>query len=107
MSEKYQLLVHPDMIEFLDVADEKTERIIREHINQLRDTPYPGRGKGDKEKIVIDGEEVYRNHVGRTLTIIYDIDEERKQVLVDEITTIKDAHDRYGWCHLPRLKPTR
>lgn len=93
----YEVLLHPDVDEFLEVADEKTERICREHLGYLAENPYPGQGPGDKERIPVDGEERYRLHIGRTWTAFYDVYEDRDEVRVLEITDIDDAHKRYGY----------
>lgn len=93
----YDVLLDPDVAEFLDAADEKTERIVRENLGSLADNPYPGRGKGDKEKLPIDGKERYRMHIGRTWTVFYDIYEDDGEVGVLEILPIDEAHDRYGF----------
>lgn len=97
MSEDYQVLLHPDVQEFLDAADEKTERIIRDNLDYLSENPYPGSGRGDKEKLPVDGEERYRMHIGRTWTAFYDIYEDDGEVGVLEIVSIDEAHDRYGY----------
>jgi len=52
---EYDVLLGDDAREFLDVADEKTERICKENLGYLAENPYPGRGCGDKEKLPIDG----------------------------------------------------
>jgi len=93
----YTVLLHPDVNEFLEAADEKTERIVRENLGYLADNPYPGRGQGDKERLPIDGEDRYRMHIGRTWTAFYDIYEDDNEVGVLEILPIDDAHDRYGF----------
>ncbi|WP_348611484.1 type II toxin-antitoxin system RelE/ParE family toxin [Halobaculum rarum] len=74
MSE-YDVLLGDEASEFLDVADEKTERICKENLGYLADTPYPGRGRGDKEKLPIDGHrDRYRMHISRIYTTIYPSD---------------------------------
>lgn len=93
----YDVLLHPDIHEFLEAADEKTERIVRERLGYLAENPYPGRGQGDKEKLPIDGDERYRMHIGRTWTAFYDIYENDSEVGVLEILPIDEAHDRYGF----------
>ena len=93
----YALRVAPAVNEFLETVDQKSERICKENISYLTDNPYPGSGRGDKEGgITIDGEDVYRMHIGRTYTAFYEIDEDAKEVRVLELTTIDDAHERYG-----------
>lgn len=70
---------------------------MKDNLRQLGENPYPGRGTGDKEKIVVDGEEMYRLHIGRTHTAFYVIREDQSEVRVVEITDIDDAHKRYGY----------
>ncbi len=86
------------MREFLGAADEKTGRICKENLGYLADNPYPGRGRGDKEKLPIDGRrDRYRMHISRTYTAIYTILEDQKEVRVLEIVPIDEAHKRYGF----------
>ncbi|GGM66288.1 mRNA-degrading endonuclease RelE of RelBE toxin-antitoxin system [Halarchaeum rubridurum] len=96
MSE-YDVLLADQPREFLDAADEKTERICTENLGYLADNPYPGRGRGDKERLPIDGErDRYRLHISRTYTAIYTVLEDEKEVRVLEIVTVDEAHKRYG-----------
>lgn len=92
----YDLLVEAEALSFVEQLDEKSERICKENLAALADDPYPGRGKGDKERIVVDGEEVYRLHVGRTFTAFYEVLEGEGTVRVLEVLPIDEAHDRYG-----------
>lgn len=95
MSE-YTVLVSDEVIEFLSVADDKTSRICKDHLGNLADNPYPGRGQGDKEKLPIDGHrDRYRMHISRTYTAFYTILEDEREVLVLEIVPIDEAHKRY------------
>lgn len=97
MSE-YDVLLGEEAREFLEVADEKTERICKEKLGHLAENPYPGRGRGDKEKLPIDGSrDRFRLHISRTYTAIYTVLEEQKEVRVLEIVTIDEAHKRYGF----------
>lgn len=97
MSE-YDVLLGDDAREFLDIADEKTERICKEKLTYLAENPCPGRGRGDKEKLPIDGRrDRYRMHISRTYTAIYTILEDKNEVRVLEIVPIGDAHKRYGF----------
>lgn len=91
----YDLLVHPDALDFVESLDDKSERICKDNLEKLQENPYPGRGKGDKEAIVVDGEEVYRLHVGRTFTAFYEVLEDEGAVRVLEVLPIDEAHDRY------------
>lgn len=93
---EYTLLVEEEALAFIGALDEKSSRICRNNLKKLAEHPYPGRGAGDKEQLTVDGEEVYRLHIGRTFTAFYDIDEDEKSVYVLEILPIGEAHDRYG-----------
>jgi mRNA-degrading endonuclease RelE of RelBE toxin-antitoxin system len=97
MSE-YDVLLGEEAREFLAVADEKTERICKTKLGHLAATPYPGRGRGDKEKLPIDGRrDRYRMHISRSYTAIYTVVEADADVLVLEIIPTDDAHKRYGF----------
>lgn len=97
MSE-YEVLLGTDAREFLTAADEKTTRVCREKLGYLAESPYPGRGRGDKEKLPIDGRrDRFRLHISRTYTAFYTVLEDEKEVRVLEILPIDDAHDRYGF----------
>lgn len=93
----YDVLLGDQPREYIAALDEKSERIMKDNLRQLGENPYPGRGTGDKEKIVVDGEEMYRLHIGRTHTAFYVIREDQSEVRVVEITDIDDAHKRYGY----------
>ena len=97
MSE-YTVLLGDDTREFLDAADEKTTRVCTEKLGYLAENPYPGRGRGDKEKLPIDGDrDRFRLHISRTYTAFYLVRESDNEVRVLEILPIDDAHDRYGF----------
>jgi len=94
----YQVLLGDQPRDFLSNADEKTDRIVRDNLRQLADEPYPrpGSGGGDREKLPVDGREMYRLHIGRTYTALYTIHSKTEEVRVREILPIDDAHKRYG-----------
>lgn len=46
---------------------------------------------------MIDGETLYRLHIGRTHTAFYDVLEADAEVRVIEIVDIDEAHKRYGF----------
>ena len=97
MSE-YDVLLGDDAREFLNVADQKTARICKEPLDYLAENPFPGRGRGDKEKLPIDGRsERHRVHISWTYTVIYTVLEDENEVSVLEIVPIDDAHKRYGF----------
>ncbi len=95
-ADQYRLLVAEEVRDFLNGLDEKSERIVRDKLKKLVDNPYPGSGKGDKEKLNIEGETLYRLHIGRSFTAFYIILEDKKQIRISEITTIDKAHKKYG-----------
>ena len=94
----YDILLGEDADAFLDVADKKTERICKEKLGYLADNPYPGRGRGDNEKLPIDGRrDRFRLHISRTYIAIYTVIEADNEVRVLEIIPIDEAHKRYGF----------
>lgn len=94
----YEVLLGDEAREYYEALDEKSQRIVKENLQKLADDPYPrpGSGSGDKENIVVDGEEIYRLHIGRTHTAFYDILDAEGEVRVVEIVDIDEAHKRYG-----------
>ncbi len=92
----YAIEVADAVRQFLSSLDEKSKRICKDNLAKLSQ-PYPGRGPGDKERLVVAGEEVYRLHIGRSYTAFYIIIEEQKLVRVIELLSIKDAHKKYGY----------
>lgn len=93
----YSVLLGDQPRDYLAALDEKSQRIVKDNLGKLAENPYPGSGRGDKEKLIVDGEELFRLHIGRTHTAFYVILEEEHQVRVIEITDIEDAHKRYGY----------
>jgi plasmid stabilization system protein ParE len=90
----YQVLLGEQPREFLDGAEEKTDRIVRDHLQSLAEGP--GAGRGDREQLPVDGEALYRMHISRTYTALYTVDDGESAVRVREILPIDDAHKRYG-----------
>jgi mRNA-degrading endonuclease RelE of RelBE toxin-antitoxin system len=93
----YDVLLSEEPRASYAALDEKSQRIVRDKLQKLADAPYPGRGQGEKEKLPVEGEELYRLHIGRTYTAFYDIIEDDGEVRIIDVLTIKDAHDRYGY----------
>lgn len=95
----YNVLLSEQAREYYGALDEKSQRIVKENLEVLEDEPYPkpGAGKGDREQLTVDGEEIYRLHIGRTHTALYDILEDEQQVRIVELLPIDEAHDRYGF----------
>ncbi|MBX0286793.1 type II toxin-antitoxin system RelE family toxin [Haloarcula salinisoli] len=95
----YEVLLAAEAREYVAALDEKSARIVKDNLQKLADDPYPrpDAGSGDREKLVVDGKELYRLHIGRTHTAFYDILEAAEEVRVIEILAIDDAHKRYGF----------
>lgn len=95
----YDVYLGDEARDYYNALDEKSQRIVKDNLQKLADDPYPrpGSGSGDKEKLTVDGEQVYRLHIGRTHTAFYDILDDKEQVRVVEILDIDDAHKRYGF----------
>lgn len=92
----YDVLLSERARAFLAALDEKSISICKKNLQKLS-SPYPGRGSGDKERLVIAGKDRYRLHIGRTYTAFYIIDEEKKLVRVVELLGIEAAHKKYGF----------
>lgn len=95
----YSILLAQKAQEYISALDDKSIRIIKDNLRKLEDDPYPRpeSASGDKEQITVDGEEIYRLHIGRTHTAFYDLLEDEAEVRIIEITDIDDAHKRYGF----------
>ena len=92
----YAVFIDKDALDFVDALPDKSGRIVKENLKKLGENPYPGRGKGDKEKLAHRGESLYRLHIGRTFTAFYRIYEDEKVVRVLKVMTIESAHKKYG-----------
>lgn len=95
----YNVLLAEEAREYVAVLDDKSKRIVKDNLRKLEDDPHPrpDSGSGDKEKLSVDGEEMYRLHIGRTHTAFYNIVEDKNQVRIIEILPIDEAHERYGY----------
>ena len=93
----YRVQVSRAVEAFLEAMDEKSRRICSSNLLKLARGPYPGRGPGDKEKLPVRGEEVYRLHIGRRYTAFYVILEANQLVRVLELLPIDQAHKKYGY----------
>jgi mRNA-degrading endonuclease RelE of RelBE toxin-antitoxin system len=95
----YDVLLSERAREYVAALDEKSTRIVKDNLRKLADDPYPrpDSGSGDKEKLVVDGEELYRIHIGRTHTAFCDVLEADEEVRIIEIMDIDEAHKRYGF----------
>ncbi len=91
----FEIFVSEQGRDFISILPLKSQQIVRKNLGKLK-SPYPGRGIGDKERLLVAGEILYRLHIGRTFTAFYIIEEESKVVRVIEILTIEAAHKKYG-----------
>jgi len=92
----YSVVLSNDAVDFLSLLDDKSRSICKKNLQKLVN-PYPERGPGDKEKLIVAGEEMFRLHIGRSYTSFYIIDEKSKIVRVLEILSIESAHKKYGF----------
>ena len=90
----YEVRIDVDAADFLNSQDEKTQPIIKNNLGKLKDEPYPSpkAQSGDREKVTVKDEEVYRMHISRTYTAFYIVDEEKEQVIVIDNVDIDTAH---------------
>lgn len=95
----YDVLLAEKAREYVAALDENSTRIVKDNLRKLADDPYPrpDSGSGDREKLVVDGGELYRIHIGRTHTAFYDVLEADEEVRIIEIVDIDEAHKRYGF----------
>ncbi|MEE8401757.1 MAG: hypothetical protein V3R86_06350 [Candidatus Hydrothermarchaeaceae archaeon] len=92
----YRVLIDTDALGYVNNLPQKSQRIVKENLKKLGENPYPGVGRGDKEKLTHRGETLYRLHIGRTFTTFYRIYEKEKVVKVLKVMTIERAHKEYG-----------
>lgn len=92
----YKVLIDGDALKYVNSLPEKSQRIVKENLKKLGESPYPGTGKGDKEKLTRKGEALYRMHIGRTFTAFYKIYDKEKEVKILKVMTIEKAHKEYG-----------
>lgn len=93
----YRVEVEARVQAFLDALEPKARRICVDNLKKLANGPFPGRGSGDKERLLVRGEEVFRMHIGRTFTAFYVVLSKSRIVRVLEILPIAEAHKRYGF----------
>ena len=74
----YSILVSEQVKQFLQALPEKSKRVCRNNLQKLQE-PYPGEGIGDKEKLNISGQEIYRLHISRTFTVFYVINTKKNR----------------------------
>ena len=92
----YKVLIAKDAQEFVNSLPIKSQNIVKENLKKLRDNPYLGKGSGDKEKLIYQGESLYRLHIARSFTAFYRIYDDEGVVKILRVMTIDAAHKRYG-----------
>ncbi|MFQ5975986.1 MAG: type II toxin-antitoxin system RelE/ParE family toxin [Candidatus Hydrothermarchaeales archaeon] len=92
----YKVLIDTVALHYVNNLPEKSQRIVKENLKKLGESPYPGTGRGDKEKLVFKGEILYRMHIGRTFTAFYKIYDKENVVKIFKVMTIDSAHKDYG-----------
>lgn len=93
----YEVQIRNKVSEEVNCLPEKSRRIIKAALEQLKNDPYPGTN-GDKEKIVLRGGRIiYRLHISHTYTAYYSILQERHIIRVQDIFSMEQAHKKYGY----------
>ncbi|MFV2040411.1 MAG: type II toxin-antitoxin system RelE/ParE family toxin [Candidatus Hydrothermarchaeales archaeon] len=92
----YRVLIDREALAFAHNMPEKSQRIVKDNLKKLVETPYPGSGGGDKEKLTYRGDSLYRMHIARAFTAFYRIYDDDKTVKVLKVMTIERAHKEYG-----------
>lgn len=95
----HKVLLGDQPREYVEPVDEDSRRIVKNNLVHLEDDPYPrpASGRGDVEQLTVDGEEIYRMHIGRTHTAFFTILEDEGEVRIVELLPIDEAHERYGF----------
>jgi len=93
----YDVRIDIDALKFLKSQDSKTRRILKDNLKKLQKNPYasPEASTGDREKVKVNGEEIYRIHISRSYTAFYIIKQDSKEVVITDITDIDTAHKMY------------
>ncbi len=89
----FTVRIDMDAIDFINSQTDKSRRIIKKHLKDLEEDPFPG-SRSDKELLNLrPGVKIYRLHIARTFTAFYEIEE--STVFVNEVMTIGQAHKKY------------
>ena len=91
----FVVLFRQSAAEFLHALPKKSQHIAREQLAILKTDPYPGKA-GDKERLNTKGIDVYRLHIGRSLTAFYLIHTDTSMVEITHLMSTEQAHKRYG-----------
>jgi len=91
----WKVLIEQHALDFLDSLPPKRKAIVKESLKFLKESPYPGRGRGDKKEIEAASKRAYRMRIG-DYRAFYVIEETPKTVKVTELMTAEAAHKKYG-----------
>jgi mRNA-degrading endonuclease RelE of RelBE toxin-antitoxin system len=91
----HKLRIDKTALAFIEQLPEKSQRVVKEKLKILRDSPYPGKEE-DKERLNLPDYVLYRIHIARSYTAFYTIDESDLIVTILDIMTIEKAHKKYG-----------
>jgi len=93
----FSLVLWHELADEINRLPDKTRRIIKTALKRLEEDPFPG-SKGDKEKLVLRGGLIiFWLHISRSYTAFYEINNEEKLIIVQEILPIEQAHKKYGY----------
>ena len=93
----FEIILWHELSDEINSLLEKTRRIIKTALKRLEDEPFPGT-QSDKEKLVLRGRVIiYLLYISRSYTVFYEIDKDKKLVIVQEILPIEQAHKKYGY----------
>jgi mRNA interferase RelE/StbE len=89
-----EVLVSEDFRSFYKLLPEKDQRIIREHLDRLKD--YPDIHGDVKPLHGGQGVLTFRMHIGRRYTLFFRVDSRKQVILVLMLMTIEKSHKKYG-----------
>jgi mRNA-degrading endonuclease RelE of RelBE toxin-antitoxin system len=91
----WKVLIERDALEFLNSLDSGRKSRIKETLRWLRESPYPGEGRGDKKEIKASSKSAFRMRIG-DCRAFYVIEAAIKTVKITELMTAEAAHKKYG-----------
>lgn len=77
-----KVVIDRRVLKYLSELPEKSQGLIKKKCFSLAEDPYPGQG-GDKELLHLEFK-LYRLHVGRSVTVFYQIRQEEELVKILE-----------------------
>ncbi|MBI3190893.1 type II toxin-antitoxin system RelE/ParE family toxin [archaeon] len=94
----WKVLVEQDALKYIESLDKRRAENIKETLKTLRESPFPGKGFGDKKEIKGTSKSAFRMRIG-DYRAFYVVEESSKIVKVTEVMTAETAHKKYG--HVP------